>query len=79
MWGSAQFFDPLSVLLGRVASVSLPSISGVLLTEFGHEVVAVGFGEDGCCGDGLVFTITLDDALVGDLLIRYESVAIDEQ
>ena len=75
----AELLDGAVVVGGGVAFVVVPSVAGVLLVEFPHDFVAVGLGQDAGSGHGHVFGVALDDALVGDVGLVVEAVAVDDE
>ena len=61
--GDSVCVDAFKMLFGRVAGVVFPAVMGVLFGESGHELIAVGFCDDGGGGDGDGFCVAFDDGL----------------
>ena len=74
-----MLLDSPPVRLGRVSFIVAPGIIGVFTVELHHIIVPVGFGKDGGRSDREEFSITFDDAMEGELSVRLEAVAIDQQ
>jgi len=72
----AKLAEGLTVFSRWVALVLLPVVLGKFLGQLRHIVVAVGFGQNRCGGDGSVFGIALDDTDVGYVFIRVKFVAV---
>ena len=66
-----------AMLLGGVAFVACPAVLGILLMQAHHIFVAVGLCQNRGCGDVGILAVALDDALVGQSVMRYEAVAVD--
>jgi hypothetical protein len=75
----AVLLDGAVVVGGGVAFVVGPAIERELAVELEHDVVAVGFGEDGGGGDGHEAGVAFDNALVGKGSFVVEAVAVDEE
>ena len=71
--------DGDSVSRGRVAHVVIPFVHGVFVMQPHHAIVAVGLGEDGSGGDGKIFSVTLDDACVWQVMVLVEAIAVDDE
>ena len=85
----AMFLDALSVLLGGIAGIVVPTVVRVLLVELLHVVVTIGLGKDGGGSDGEILAIAFHDggvrkgmaqlSIVAVFVIGVESVAIDDE
>ena len=53
-----------SVAGSGVAFVVFPPVGGVFTIQCGHDIVAVGFGQDRCCGNVEKAAVSFDDAAV---------------
>lgn len=67
------------MLAGGVALVAVPAIVRVFLVLLFHVVVAVGLRQYRCRCNCLVFAVALDDALVRQVTLIDEPVAVDEK
>ena len=77
--GGTVLLDGVEVFGSRIAFVAVPAVVGILLVEAAHDFVAVGFCEDAGSSHGHVTGIALDDALVGDVGLVVEAVAVDDE
>ena len=66
------------VLFGRVAFVADPVVNGVLFMQFFHVFVPVCFGQNGGCRDSHVFPVPFYDAMVFDVPVGFEPVAVNQ-
>ncbi len=48
MLGRAVFSEGGAVMRGRVTGILRPAVSGEGVVKAVHQLIAVGFGEDGC-------------------------------
>lgn len=69
----------LAVEQGRVPFVFVPSVLGKLIMQLHHIVVAEGFGKYRCGGNGSQEVISLDNAVVRDVFVRYKAVSVNQQ
>lgn len=76
--GDAELADAFAVLLGGIACVVVPTVVRVLFVKLQHEIVATGFGQNAGGGDREVFAIALDDGLIIDEGIGFETIAVDD-
>ena len=74
----AVLADGITMFLSGIALVGEPVVLGVFLSKTVHIIVTIGLGEDARSSDGEVFAVALDDRGVGDVVIRFEAVAIDD-
>ena len=76
--GDSVGVDAFEMLPRWVSGVVFPAVMRVLLSEGAHQVIAVGFGDDGGGGDGDGFCVAFDDGLcvAGEGFGR--EVAVDE-
>ncbi len=70
--------DSLPVLPCRIAGIPVPAVFGMGNMQFFHEVVAPGLGEDRGCGDAQVFAVALYDAMMGNVVVRDEFIAVNK-
>lgn len=63
---------------GGVAFVHLPVVAGKAGGEGAHGLVAVGFGEDGGCGDVAEAAVAFDKGFPGEVGVGFEAVAVDD-
>ena len=81
--GESEAEDGGLVLGGGVAHVALPAVAGVLPGQLGHQVVAVGLGQNRGGGDAEVFAVTFHYGMGGNVHHRdgievgFEFVAVD--
>ena len=77
-WAVAVFDDGSSMFACGVAHVAFPAIGGIVGSEAYHEVVAIGLGQDAGSGDRHVFAVAANDGAVGDEVVGFESVAVND-
>src|SRR3954451_1009194 len=65
MAGGAVDSEPFLVLLGPIADVGGPAVSGVPGGQAMHQSVSDGLGENGGGGDGLTAGVPINQGLVG--------------
>lgn len=65
--GEAEAEDGGLVLGGGIAHVALPAVAGVLRGQLGHQVVAVGLGQNRGGGDAEIFAVTLHYGMGGNV------------
>ena len=75
-FNSSVFANSLSMFGGWVAFVGIPAVVWVLFVVFEHKVVSSGFGQYGGCGYVEVFAITTNDAVVRNVLVGLEFIAV---
>ena len=76
--GDAMLADGLTVFLGGIALVAQPIVLGVFLGKGVHIVITKRFGEDARCSYRQILAIALDYGGVWQVMIRFETVAIDD-
>lgn len=76
--GEAMFLDALAVFLGGIALVAFPVVEGIGDVEIFHDVVPVGFCEDGSGCNVEEAAVTLHHASMGDVM-GGKAVAIHEE
>lgn len=68
-----------AVQLGGIGGILVPAVLGEFFVQCEHVLIAMGFGEDAGGCDGFVLAIAFDDAMVRQLLVFVESVAVYQQ
>lgn len=75
-WASPIMGDGLSVCFCQVSFVGSPPILWVLGIKLFEQSIAVRFGQDRGCGDGIIQIITSYDTLMGHKGIGLEAVTV---
>ena len=70
--------DAIAVFGGWVAFVGIPAVVRMLLVVFEHEVVSGGFRQYGRSRYVAVFAIAPNDAVVRNVLVGLECIAVNE-
>ena len=71
--------DSFPMCFSRISLVRVPCIFGMFFCQIIHKLIPVCFCQNGSGGDGQIFSVAFDDAMMWDSGKRPESVAVDEQ
>ena len=75
---SSMYSDAIAVLGGWVTFVGIPAVVRMLLVVIEHEVVSGGFCQYGRSRYVAVFAIAPNDAVVRNVLVGLEFIAVYE-
>ena len=75
MFGGAVEPEPFLVLLGAIADIRVPAVSGMTNGQPMHQPVPGGLGQNCGGGDGVTAGITIDQSLVGVATFRQRQMS----